>query len=384
MKPIIKTVASQPSWILRSKDVELAVTQQGGQMAPVKFYRNTAKAVQPYYVSPWQGEGLKIPDPILRTLRGDFFCMPFGANAKPYRGEKHVCHGEPASGKWKFVKMERTGSVTSLTLAMKTKVRPGEITKILSLVEGHNVVYSRHVLEGYSGKMPLGHHATLALRQEEGSLRVATSEFRLGMTCPLVTGDSSAGEYQSLAVGKRFRDLSSVATLWKDSPKADCSAFPARRGFGDFMAVFKKSSDNPAWTTATDAGSGYMWFSLKDPAILPATGIWASNHNRHSPPWNGRNLCLGLEDVCAYYAEGIADSARANELTKAGIATAVTLSPKRPTIINYIQGVVKVPRGFDVVESVEFDAQKATFISASGKKVTANVNHEFLQSGILL
>jgi len=33
--------------------------------------------------------------------------------------------------------------------------------------------------------------------------------------------------------------------------------------------------------------------------------MWIENHNRHESPWNRRNLCLGLEDVCCYLNEGM-------------------------------------------------------------------------------
>ena len=72
---------------------------------------------------------------------------------------------------------------------------------------------------------------------------------------------------------------------------------------------------------------------------------------------------------------------RSNPISKAGIPTAVKLSPKRPTAINYIQGVVKVPRGFEMVKDVRFAKGRVTFISTTGKKVSAAVRHEFLQTG---
>ncbi|NQU75968.1 MAG: hypothetical protein HQ546_06635 [Planctomycetes bacterium] len=382
MKPTVKTIASQPSWVIRSKQVELAVTQLGGHMAPVTFYRN-AGPVQPYYISPWQYEKREIADPVLRPARGDFFCMPFGANGQTYRGETHLCHGEPASAKWNCLCAARCGGVTSVTLRMKTKVRPGEVTKTLSLVDGHNVVYCRQVLEGFSGKMPLGHHAILSVREKEGSLRVASSKFRFGMTAPSLFANPADREYQSFAVNKTFRDLSRVPLLWKDPPYGDCTAFPARTGFVDLLSVFKTPGDTPAWMTATDSEQGYLWFSLKDPAVLPATVMWISNHGRHGAPWDGRNRCLGIEDVCAHFADGLAASARPNVLTAAGVPTVINLSAKRPTAVNFIQGLTKVPRGFTTVEAVEFAPGTVTFVSPTGKRVTAEVNHEFLQTGRL-
>jgi len=383
MKAALRKVASQPSWVIRSPDVELAVTQLGGQMAPVKFYRSSVRAIQPYYICPWHGEGRKIDEPVLASLRGDFFCLPFGANAAACAGERHRVHGEPAGAKWSLVSAKNSGGVTSITLRMRTKVRPGTVTKRLSLVDGQNVVYCRHELEGFSGRMPLGHHATLAMPDQERSVLVATSPIRYGRTNAVQTGDPATGEYSCLAVGKKFRSLSRVPLIWSEPAFDDLSSFPARTGFTDLLAVFNKPGIFPAWTAATFTRQGFVWFSLKDAAVQPTTLLWVSNRGRHTPPWDGRNRCLGLEDVCGFFAEGLKDSVRANVLSKDGIATAVKFSPKRPTAVNYIQGVVKVPRGFARVASARFTPGKVTFRSVTGAEVTVPVNHEFLRTGKL-
>ncbi len=378
-----QTIASAPSWILRNDTVEVAVTQTGGHMAPVTFARRTDKPIRPYYVNPWHGEGRAIDDPVLRPLRGDFFCLPFGANAERWRGEKHVLHGEPATGPWRLVESGRSGSVTSLTLTMTTTVRPGVVTKRLYLVDGHSVIYLSHALAGFSGAMPLGHHATLAVPDRPGSLRIATSRIRFGMTPPEPIDDPTIGHYQSFRAGRRFRSLDRVPLQWIDDRWADATAFPAREGFTDLLAVFNAPRPVPAWTTAVNTVGRYLWFSLKDPAVLPTTAVWASNKGRHSVPWCGRNRCLGLEDVCGYFAEGLAPSLRKNLLRDAGIPTAVKLSKRRPTVVNYIQGAVAVPRGFDRVRDARFEPGAVIFRSYSGKTVTVPVYHAFLTTGEL-
>jgi len=383
MKVALRTIAAQPSWVVRSSSVELAVTQLGGHMAPVTFCRDTARPVQPYYISPWQGEACKLDEPVLVPLRGDFFCMPFGANEQAYRGKRHHVHGEPGGAKWRFVALETSGAATTLMLSMRTKVRPGTVTKRLGLVDGQNVVYVQHVLEGYSGLTPLGHHATLAVPAEPGSLRVATSKFKIGRTNPAPGGDPASREYGSLAPDEGFRDLARVPLVWKDPAYGDLTSFPARTGFTDIAAVFKTPGRTPAWIAATVAGEGYMWYSLKDAAVLPATVLWIANRGRHGAPWNGRNRCLALEDVCGYFADGLAASVRANPISKAGIPTAVKLSPKTPTAVNCIQGVVKVPRSFQTVRSARFADGKVIFRGAAGKEVTAAVNWKFLATGEL-
>ena len=380
MKPTLKTIASQPSWVIRSDSIELAVTQLGGHMAPVTFYRRHSVPVQPYYVCPWHDEGLKIAEPVLVPLRGDFFCMPFGGGSV-HQGRKHFTHGESAAKKWKLLDAGSGGGVSSLVLEMKTTNIPGRVTKTIQLVDGQNVVYKRHVLEGYSVRTSLGHHATLAMPQEPGTVNIATSPMRLMGTPPTPVGDPTIGHYQSLAIGKRFADLSRVPLIWSEPPSGDCSSLPQREGFTDLLGLYNAPAAGPAWSAATFARQGYLWFSLKDAAVLPATLLWISNRGRHSVPWLGRNRCLGIEDVCGYFAEGLDASVRANPLSKAGIPTCVKLWPRRPTAVNYIQGVTKIPRGFSKVRSVSFAPGRATFTAVGGQKVTVDVCHEFLTTG---
>ncbi len=383
----LRTLHSQPSFVVATKQVEVAVTKLGGHMAPVTFFRDTARPVQPYHISPWQDEKpSKMPAPVLVTLRGDFFCLPFGGNSDEVGGEKHPPHGEIVGQPWKLVGSQRVGDVTTATLVIDTKVRRGRVTKELSLVDGQNVVYTRHLIEGFAGRVPLGHHATLAMPEKEGAVRIATSAFRFGMTCPSLFSDPKQREYQALLPGAKWRDLARVPVAWKDAPDADLSRLPGRFGYADLIQLANESWDKtggPAWTTATFAGEGYVWFALKDPAVLNSTVFWMENHGRHGHPWNGRNNCLGLEDVTAHFADGLAASTHENALTREGVATTVALSADRPTAVNYIQGVAKVPGGFDHVQTVEFAPGQVTFISTTGLRVTAPVRHEFLRTGKL-
>jgi hypothetical protein len=107
------------------------------------------------------------------------------------------------------------------------------------------------------------------------------------------------------------------------------------------------------------------------------------NYGRHQPPWNGRNCCIGLEDVCGYVALGLRESARKNQVSIRGIPTVLTLSEEHPTEINYIQGAAKIPKGFDRVRKVKFDIDEATFLSDSDKTVTVPVHHDFVYTGSL-
>jgi hypothetical protein len=380
-KPTPKPIAHQPSWILRNDTTELALTCFGGHMAPVTFFRDSATPVQPYYINPWHGENPKLPVPVLKPLRGDFFCLPFGGNADPLNGKQYPIHGETASRTWTLKDIAKDGKVTALKAQMNLRVGGGKVCKQLSLRDGHNVVYSQHTISGVDAKLPLGHHATLALPETEGAMKVSSSSFALGLTNRDFDGLPEDGSYQSLALNGSFTRLDRVPLIWKDPSLGDCSSFPIRAGFTDIMAVFKKPSATPAWMAAVNTEAGYLWFSMKDAAQLPATMFWISNGGRHGAPWLGRNRCLGLEDVCANFALGAAASAKANPVSRAGFKTAVALSAKAPTAVNTLQGVVKVPRGFGRVKRVMFEKGKAIFIDSADKKVTARVCHDFVTSG---
>lgn len=386
-EPNTRTIHSQPSFVVSTPQVELAVTELGGHMAPVTFFRSSAKPVRPYHVSPWQDEKPSaMPAPVLNALRGDFFCMPFGGNSDLLAGEKHPPHGEIVGEKWKYVGTTKSADVTTLTMSIETRVRRGEVTKELSLVADQNVVYSKHIINGFTGNVPLGHHATLAMPDKEGSVRLASSAFRLGMTYPGIFSDPKQREYQSLLPGARWTTLAKVPVAWKGEPDADLTRLPARQGHADLVQVVNEpweKTNGPAWMTATFTDAGYLWFSLKDADVLNSTVFWIENRGRHGHPWNGRNNCLGLEDVTSFFADGLKASTSDNILNKEGVATSVKLEGTKPTIVYYIQGVVKIPDGFEMVKSLEFAPGEVTFVSTTGKRVTTKVRHAFLKTGKL-
>lgn len=377
-----QTRAGLSCWVIKSDQVELAITKTGGHMAPVIFYRDSEAPVAPYYISPWQDEKHEYPVPVLVPLRGDFFCMPFGGNGDKYNGEKHPPHGETSGSRWSFESSETKGARTSLTLTMDTQARAGRVTKKLHLLEGQNVVYSTHVIEGFEGKTSLGHHATLQMPEKEGAFKISHSPIKFGLTNPTRFSNPANGEYQQLGINQRFASLSSVPSIFRGTGGVDCSKLPQKKGYADLLMIFPKdTAGKPAWLTAVRADEGWMWFSLKDPATLTSTVFWLENGGRHMLPWFGRNNCVGLEDVTAFFADGLKPSASANILTKEGIKTAQDISGTFQ--VNYIQGVAKVPAGFTDVASVEFAGGVATFISTSGQRVMIPVRHEFLKTGQL-
>jgi len=105
------------------------------------------------------------------------------------------------------------------------------------------------------------------------------------------------------------------------------------------------------------------------------------NGGRWDEPFNGRNLALGLEEVCGFLARGFAESRSENYLNRLGVPTSLRLNPSKPTEVRLIQGVVRVPDGFDEVADVRVEEDGVTFLSLSGKEAMAQVSTSFLRDG---
>jgi hypothetical protein len=362
----LPVIHGEPSFALSNRDVELWLTRRGGHMGPVRF-RLGKRWVQPYALAPWRPDdiGPGFP-PILRVLRGDWFCLPFGSS----KGVRDV-HGETANEAWEAVET----SAARLVVEMKVKVPACTVRKTLSIREGHRAVYQEHRIEGLQGRYNFGHHAVLRFPEEGGPYHVNVSPFRFGSVKPEPFSDPLAREYGALKTGARFRSLARVPLATGGT--TSLHDYPARRGFEDLIMVSSEPGDF-AWSAATL--DGYVWLSLKDPRTLPSTLFWISNGGRHAPPWSGRHLNrLAIEDVCSHYSDGL-EAARRNALKAEGVPTTLHFRAKAATSIRCIHAVHPVGKGFGRVERVERDADgtEITVTGSGGRSVRVPVDWAFL------
>jgi hypothetical protein len=294
------------------------------------------RSVQPFSVTPWAEEDPDIP-PILKVLRGDFFCMPFGGNDEPYGDEKYPIHGETANGKWTV----ESQTESALTMSMATSIRPAKIEKKVWTLPGQAAIYQRHTVSGATGPMCYGHHAMVKF-QSPG--HVSVSPFGFGQVFPGQFENPVIGGYSSLRPGARFESLAAVPSL--DGTNADLTAYPAREGFEDLVMVYSEKGAEFAWTAVHFPEEGYIWYSLKDPRTLSGTVMWHSNGGRHYAPWSGRHRgVLGLEEVTSSFHWGLAGSVAESDAGKNGFKTFVELDPSAPLVVNTIMGVVDA-KGF--------------------------------------
>ena len=368
-----RSILGQETSLIKTRCVEAGVTTLGGQLWPAKF-RVGPRWVSPLSAAPWALENPSAPN-ILKVLRGDFFCMPFGGNATAHAGERHPVHGETANRKWK---REPSPAADVLHFSLRTKIRRGRVDKFISLIEGHPAIYQKHLVAGLSGRMPVGYHAMLHF-PKQGSARISTSAFVRGQVFPGQFENATEGGYSRLKKGAPFSSLKNVPQA--DGGKADLSVYPAREGFEDLVMLVSDPSLPFAWTAAVVAEQGWVWFSLKDPRVLRSTVFWMSNGGRHYPPWSGRHRgVIGVEDVTSNFHHGHAESVRPNPLSKAGIPTCLDFAPDTSVSVNSIMAVAPIPGGFDEVLHIREgkNGRSVELESRSGKTVKVPLDPGFL------
>ncbi|MGP8251234.1 MAG: hypothetical protein ACLQHF_04320 [Terracidiphilus sp.] len=346
-------------------------------MAPVSFGVNDDVPILPYHISPWQGqENDFLSGTPEAVLRGDFFCLPFGRKDENISGPNH---GNTSGSVWELVDSQTQHGVSRLRITMAGALGAASVTREFFLRDGENVVYDLTSIVRLEGAFPLGHHAVLRTPRKENSLLVSTGEIRYGMTFPGEFADPQQGAQQSLAVGAEFVELENLPSYKDHGVSLDCSRFPARRGCSDMVQVAPAvKRGEPAWTTAVNTEESYLWFSLRDPSLLPSTVVWIENCARQSSPWDGKNCSLGLEDVCSYFDQGTSASRKPNEFSSRGIPTTQSFSSQLVHEVPYIQGAVHVPPEFKHVRTVLCDHGSATFTDCNGLSVTTPVRTGFV------
>lgn len=376
-------IYGQDSFLLGTHDVEMAVTRAGAMLGPVTFFPRDDRPIRPYAIAPWAEESLS-PDipPMLRALRGDWFCSAFGENAEPHRGERLPPHGETANRDWHEIDSGETSEGCWLRLGVDMPLQGGTCRATTALLSNQSIIYQRHDLAGLTGPISPGHHATLAFPQGGG--RLSFSSLTHARTYVEPTARPEDRGYSWLKTDVEIPDLHAAPGI--DGSVTDLCRYPARRGFEDLVLLCADPAQEFAWSAVTFPEQRFVWFALRDPKQLASTLLWFSNGGRHFPPWNGRHVnVMGIEDITAFFHAGLAASTRDNPLNARGIPTCLRPDPHGRLSIFYIQGVARVPSDFDCVADIEGHWRDNSIVlrAESGAAVAVHCQLDFLRTGNL-
>lgn len=365
----MKTIHATPSFSLSSDSVSLHVTREGGQMAPVEF-KLGERVVSPYSLSPWTPDDVDVELPVLlKNLRGDFFCLPFGPQ------EDGEPHGETANRAWEKV----SETANSLVLEIHTSDVACKVTKTISLRDGQAAIYVEHRIEGVDGQWSYGTHPILNLSDvPEGEGRLSVSPFRWASVYPEVFSSPADGANQALKVAAEFSDLAAVPLA--EGGTTDLTRYPARPATDDLvMMVSNPATPEQPFAWSACVMDGYVWFALKNPTDFPATLFWLSNGGRSAEPWKSSHTCrVGIEEVCSYFCDGVEQS-RKDLLRDLSIPTTHQFSKDESVRLPMIHAVAAVAGNFGIVKSIVPDGNdKVKITGEHGNEVIVAVDWTFV------
>lgn len=366
----------QPSYLLENGRVKVHVTVQGGHLTAT-----FNDSITPFFTAPWWQEAdIGDADQIIKILRGDFFCLPFGANLEPYEGQQHPIHGQTCNDCWDFVGLEEIDGEKALRLRMDLDADRGSVEKIIRVSDAQPLIYSEHIVTGWEGKSSAGHHAILQFPEEPGSGIIDMTEPVTGFTTPDLIEDSAMGGYCLLKPGQEITDRTKVPC--GDGSTADLTRYPTKKGYEDVVIFMSDTSKPFVFTAASFPTEGYLYFQLKDPRVLPQTLFWLSNGGRHYAPWSGRlSGVLGMEEIAGFFHYGIKESVEPNFMQEKGFKPFVEFSKDHPTSIRVIMGLVPIAGYFTGVEDIiPSGDSEITILGKGGESISVSCNLDFLTS----
>lgn len=365
----MKSIHGTQSYELSSDLVTLHVTQEGGHLAPVNFNID-GRIVSPYALAPWLPDEVDPGLPVLlKNLRGDFLCLPFGPQ------DDGPPHGETANAVWKFVSQDEQ----SLTLEIQASDVSAKITKTLSVRPGETAIYMSHHIDGLEGEWSYGTHPILDLSSlPPNSARLSVSPFRWASVYPEFFSNPADGAHQQLKIGGLFSDLREVPLA--DGETIDLTRYPSGSASDDLvMMVSEDPSEKQPFAWSACVFEGYVWFALKNPMDFPATMFWISNGGRSAEPWNSRHTArIGIEDVCSHFCDNVSIS-RKNLLHNLGVPCTRNFNKGQAVTLHNIQAVAAVPENFGKVESITPISETEIRITGeNGDMVTVPLDWKFV------
>ena len=352
---------------IKNNKVSLGITEQGGQLSDVTFITDS-RIIKPMHKAPWADEKLNDSfPPMLKILRGDFFCAPFG-DSDILENETRP-HGASANDLWNIV--SQTDS--SVELALDKKIMGAELRKRIYLKNDESVIYQQHEFIGGEGKIPIGHHSML---RAEKKLQLSFSKYVWAGT-PTNEIEVEPNGKSFLKYPQTFNDLSKA---WlNDNSFADLRIYPTFENHEDLLMLISDDTLPFSWSTASCQESGWLWFTLKNPKILSSTILWMSNGGRNYPPFSGRHKnVIGIEEVTSYFHLGHKASIETNELNKLGFKTFIELFPNKNINIPFIFGLTEIPNDFKEVKKIESTKNGINIIDEKGTAIFVKVDMSFL------
>ncbi len=315
----------------------LTVQRLGAMLAPITFVLADGRQVSPMHVAPWaNAPGTEALPGILRKLRGEWPCVPFGYSV-PAHGwaEAWACvmgppepdeeaHGYSSNHAWNWLDGD-DGSL-ALTLAYPKASPVARVERKLTPDPSAPAVdIELSVAVRRACRLPIGLHPVFRLPGVAGAAALELGPFREGRTYP---HDVEPGA-EWFARNKTFAKLSSVPA--RGGGVVDASRLPLADDTEELLQI----EGLDGMVALANPLEGYRvklsWQKEHFPSLL----LWYSNRGRKGAPWDGRHVAIGIEPICSPFGLGPATAQADNPIAQSGVPTALEFSPETPFTTRY-------------------------------------------------
>ncbi len=322
----------------------LDVQALAGMLGPVEVVLEDGRAIRPFALAPWGDNPTEdweaSAPPLLKRLRGDWLCLPFGLPGKPrtdlvagwldgldtkLESPDPAQHGACSNADWRLEKAEPHALTMSFSPDPNFPI--SRIERRIFAADGAPTI---HVETRVSARAPCelqwGVHPTFRLPDEPGAFEIAFGGNPIAHTYP---GMFEAG-VSRVAHDRTCAGIGAVPML--DGSIQSFAALPLPFDTEELLLV----AGHEGAARLTNRAEGYRVVMEWDPSVFPAVLLWVSNRGRKFPPWNGGHLALGVEPVSAPFDLGYAHAVNPRAPLRArGVSTATRFSPERDLETSY-------------------------------------------------
>jgi len=335
----------EASWHFGTGQVEAEIQSLGGMLGPVTFKLGD-RAVAPFAVAPWSDdespEHAALPG-LLKRLRGEWPCVPFGAEAdrpelpadwQPQgAAEPDVVdpgpHGFSSNRHWQLAERQADGVVLEIAYPDEHAIAR-LVRRVRADAQSPALDFTLEIHARRDCRVPIGLHPTYGLPQEPRGLVLELGEDARAWTFPAEV------EPGRTAFRPDQRDVSPGALALGAGGTFDVRALPPPGPSEDLVLLTGLGGR----IALAYVQLGYKVVQSWDASHFPSCLLWISNRGRGFYPWSGRHRGLGVEPIAAPFDLGPATAQSGEDpLARAGVPTSVTLTAGVPLVTRYRIGV---------------------------------------------
>ncbi|MBZ9994333.1 hypothetical protein [Mesorhizobium sp. BH1-1-4] len=329
-------------WTVNWPHGKFDVHAKGGMLAGVKLNVG-GQDVAPFYEAPWIAPGIKADPPILENLRSEFPCVPFGADYpqesvteewKPslrrsdadaqLDATDFLLHGYCTVADWRLVHRDEESVEIEVEYPETSAIRR-LARKVSADRNGPHLTFSLTIETRRPVVRPIGLHPNFALPQLSGAFRIKPGAFKFGI---VHAAGPEPGVSRALP-GAIFEDLASVPL------SAGGTAAFDQLPFAHDTEEIVELCGIDGRVELIDETRAVLYRLSWDPGDFNSLLLWMSNRGRAYAPWNGKNLCVGVEPLTGAFDLGTRASLASNPINRRGVATTVELDPASPRTVEY-------------------------------------------------